>query len=937
MTAREIMIRFGYELDKTSESKVESGVQNLKDTASQLLGGLEVGFSESGLADMARDFGEVTDSISEAVEESEALQSTQETLLETVEDLGDSYEDMMETVEQLPEIQETVEDIVEKNEEWVETNEDITESIEDMGKGYEDLEDSIESATKSTKDLEKSVEDVEDACHDLVDSFPDKIPIRFEVDKTSEALAQASIQKLHNFASGLLGAISVGFSIVNMTALMEEFGAVNQQIKNAVDGMEDVGQAQEAILHSSNALRMSYEDTAAAVSTLVSSSPDLFSLDEAIAYNEATTKLFKASGKSNEEVASLMESINQSFQKGYVDSGTISTLLENSPSSIELLNQRLGTTSDQLEALADVGAISIDDLKYAFLDNAEAINESFGEVRFNITDALLHIRNTWGFWLADLDETYGITEAIGTAMVKAFTWGMNILDQIKTRVEWFIEKLGGVENALKLIGIIGASVMGAVLLPKIFSVISAIKNMDKALLMAKLKMMAIVMVVILLALMIEDFICFMKGEDSVIGKLFEKAGIDAEAAREKIISAWNAVKDFLANAWETLKNIAKTVLQALATWWEENGEYILAQMKRLWEAIVRLCSALWNGLKTLAIAIFEALKAFWERWGETIIEIFFIIINTLIALIGLVIDALIAFIDFLTSIFTGDWQGAWDAICRIVTACFQAIITLLQGAWDIICAICGIGNSNVQDIFENMGKGVADKISSIVDTIINGLFTAIEFITSLPGLAFTWGKDIILGIVSGLKSAMGPLTSAISNVASHIRSYLGFSVPETGPLSDADTYMPDMMDLMEEGIGATKYRVLDAVSELAGEMSDEVQGEMEAPSLPMPELSGGISYLQDMADLFSAHQEEIVEGVGLFQTCLSASSQGNDMNPTTQNLAEYGNHTATNVNQTVTITNEFHGDLAGQGKSAEAMGKATDDISGELARALAVT
>ena len=41
------------------------------------------------------------------------------------------------------------------------------------------------------------------------------------------------------------------------------------------------------------------------------------------------------------------------------------------------------------------------------------------------------------------------------------------------------------------------------------------------------------------------------------------------------------------------------------------------------------------------------------------------------------------------------------------------------------------------------------------------------------------------------------------------------------------------------------------------------------------------------------------------------------------------------VTQNVEITNQFHGDRAGQEKSAEAMDKAADDATGQLARGLA--
>lgn len=98
------------------------------------------------------------------------------------------------------------------------------------------------------------------------------------------------------------------------------------------------------------------------------------------------------------------------------------------------------------------------------------------------------------------------------------------------------------------------------------------------------------------------------------------------------------------------------------------------------------------------------------------------------------------------------------------------------------------------------------KVTGIKDAIVNGFNAAIDWIKSLPAQAFQWGADIINGIVNGIKSCIGAIGDAISGVANKIKSFLGFSVPEDGPLSDFDTYMPDMIDLMVRGINAGKKK-----------------------------------------------------------------------------------------------------------------------------------
>ena len=53
-----------------------------------------------------------------------------------------------------------------------------------------------------------------------------------------------------------------------------------------------------------------------------------------------------------------------------------------------------------------------------------------------------------------------------------------------------------------------------------------------------------------------------------------------------------------------------------------------------------------------------------------------------------------------------------------------------------------------------------------------------------------------MGIVNGIKSCMSAVGDAVKGVADKIKSFLHFSVPDEGPLSDADEYMPDFMKLL---------------------------------------------------------------------------------------------------------------------------------------------
>ena len=68
---------------------------------------------------------------------------------------------------------------------------------------------------------------------------------------------------------------------------------------------------------------------------------------------------------------------------------------------------------------------------------------------------------------------------------------------------------------------------------------------------------------------------------------------------------------------------------------------------------------------------------------------------------------------------------------------------------------------------------------------------------------------------------------------------------------------------------------------------------------------------------------------------MSVIAQANIVNPNTLAVAGAGNSVSRTITQNVNINNQFNGDRAGQEKSSQAMDKAADDSTSEMARAIA--
>lgn len=146
------------------------------------------------------------------------------------------------------------------------------------------------------------------------------------------------------------------------------------------------------------------------------------------------------------------------------------------------------------------------------------------------------------------------------------------------------------------------------------------------------------------------------------------------------------------------------------------------------------------------------------------------------------------------------------------------------------------------DMMQLFSDGIKDN-AYLVENSLASLTGNIENnITDVVDSAFNWGWDMLVNFNNGVVDAFNSVIHTVSNVASSIKSYLGFSEPEKGALSDFHTYAPDMMSLFAEGIRQKQKLVLMQAETLAENLSSVFSSPIEAGKavlngeISMPEL-----------------------------------------------------------------------------------------------------
>lgn len=183
------------------------------------------------------------------------------------------------------------------------------------------------------------------------------------------------------------------------------------------------------------------------------------------------------------------------------------------------------------------------------------------------------------------------------------------------------------------------------------------------------------------------------------------------------------------------------------------------------------------------------------------------ILATVVSLIGDLALMVLGLVGGLMGDSYNEVIGKLDEIWTTVSVGFDEFLYSL-GEW-----IVNIGESIGQMWFNIQGWFVSGIDSAM--GALSGWWDAIaEWFSGLADAALTWASDMIDNFVSGINSGISRVTSAVSNIASSVSSFIGFSEPEEGPLSDFHTYAPDMIDLFTEGIYAGQSQIAQAFDDV---------------------------------------------------------------------------------------------------------------------------
>lgn len=212
-----------------------------------------------------------------------------------------------------------------------------------------------------------------------------------------------------------------------------------------------------------------------------------------------------------------------------------------------------------------------------------------------------------------------------------------------------------------------------------------------------------------------------------------------DSAKTAIQSLWEIVIQF----WEGIVYpIIQEIMAVILELWNDSLKPLWDKITDLVQSVIALVQVLCQWVVAIIAAIVQAVLELWNQvlapliswllatFGPVFKDVFNAIgtvVKTIIKVIcdkiDMALTALKGIIDFLTGVFKGDWEGAWNAIKQIFFGVFDSLHKKAADVLNGIKELVGNVVQGVKDLVNGLGDlggAIANKVSSAWNAVTSG-------------------------------------------------------------------------------------------------------------------------------------------------------------------------------------------------------------------------
>ena len=159
-------------------------------------------------------------------------------------------------------------------------------------------------------------------------------------------------------------------------------------------------------------------------------------------------------------------------------------------------------------------------------------------------------------------------------------------------------------------------------------------------------------------------------------------------------------------------------LEELSTLWNEHLKYVIQDVTDLVANLINSALEIYNEFIVPVITwVQEKLAPVWNFLSETVATTLGAVLSKVDEVIDGITEMFGGVIDFITGVFTGDWEKAWEGVKKIFSGLWESLKGIVSGVWDGILNLFAKGG----EIFSGVVGAIGEVFKKIVNSIIKGI------------------------------------------------------------------------------------------------------------------------------------------------------------------------------------------------------------------------
>lgn len=240
---------------------------------------------------------------------------------------------------------------------------------------------------------------------------------------------------------------------------------------------------------------------------------------------------------------------------------------------------------------------------------------------------------------------------------------------------------------------------------------------------------------------------------------------------------WPTIQQIIQTAAEIIQTVVTTVMTAVQTIVTTVFDVVRSLAETVWPAVQTVIETVMGVVQSVVETVLGIVKGVWDDTHGQLRDLAQQVWDTIRGIIDGALTTIQGILETVMGIISGDWGRAWDGIKTTLDGIWTIIKSIVQLAIEALKTTMQLGWSAIKQTVQTAWDGIKQSVSDAIGRVV-------QMVSELPGkitgalgdlgsLLWSAGADLIGGLISGITSKIGELTSTLGGITDLIPDWKG--------------------------------------------------------------------------------------------------------------------------------------------------------------------